>query len=122
METLLKVNGKDIREGIVYKLIRNGYCKQNSKTLSLDVNQVKLNKLIGKIEEEKKKKKKETQEAISFSTEIREQYIRDVLSCKMEDFSYISLTGVPCNDVGKYRNHRYWDEFLYSYITNFDSE
>ena len=128
METLLKVNGKDIREGIVYKLIRNGYCKQNSKTLSLDVNQVKLNTLIGKIEEERKKKKetqdkkKEKQEPTSVSSQIREQYIRDVLSCKMEDFSYISLTGVPCNDVGKYRNHRYWDEFLYSYITNFDSE
>ena len=110
----LKHRGRDVRESIVDKLIRNGYSNYNTKTLSLDVNKDKLETLAKQI-------KKETIDAKGFPIHLRDQYLRDVISCKMPDFSYISLTGVPCNDVGMHRNNRYWDTFLYSYITNFDS-
>ena len=110
----LKEQGRAIRECIVDRLIRNGYSNYDTKTLSLDVNKDKLETLAKQI-------KKETIDAKTFPIHLRDQYLRDILSCKMEDFSYISLTGVPCNDVGWHRNNRYWDKFLYTYITNFDS-
>ena len=110
----LKEQGRAIRECIVDRLIRNGYSNYDTKTLSLDINKDKLETLAKQI-------KKETIDAKGFPIHLRDQYLRDVISCKMPDFSYISLTGVPCNDVGMHRNNRYWDTFLYSYITNFDS-